>query len=731
MKKSILVKQRDITDCGAACLASVAAYYDLYLSVARIRQIAHTDRQGTNFLGMVESAQQLGFAAKGVKAIEEVKGKKVVKKSSLYKIPLPAIAHVIVNQTLLHFVAIYKINRDKIWIMDPATGELNAEPTSEFVKKWTGLLILLVPDEDFVKRNEKVSIISRFWFLFKPHKKIFIQALVGSLIYTTLGLITAICTQKIVDYVIPERNFNLLHLICIVLIISTLLSVFINYVRSKMMMHAGVQVNTRLILGYYRHLLKLPQSFFDSMRPGEIISRMADAARINTFINGTLLMIIINIFTVIVSFTLMFSYYWKLAAIMLSVIPLYAVMFYLYNRVNKVIKRKIMEQGADMQSQLVETINAAGTIKRFGIEDYANLKTEDRYITLTRTGWQSGMYDLNLGGVSGILSGMFSAVLFWAGTSFVLDGEITTGELMSFNALTGYFMGPVISLLNVNNIFQETKIAADRLFEIFEYEEEDDDKQKNSFSRADCGDIKIEDIKFRYGSREIIFENFNAVFARGKITALVGESGSGKTTLVALIQNIYKLLEGRITIGGIDIKHIDTRDLRSLVIAVPQRIDLFNGTIADNIVLDDFDPEWEYVNSLCKELGITEFVERLPNGLKTNIGENGQLLSGGQSPRIAIARALYRDPEVLILDEATSSLDSESELTIKKLLQKLRKQGKTIILIAHRLGTIMSADQIIVLKNGKLVEQGTHHELIKTKGQYSKFWQVQTETLMT
>ncbi|WP_303178508.1 peptidase domain-containing ABC transporter [uncultured Butyricimonas sp.] len=725
MKRGVCVRQHDVTDCAAACLASVAAYYESQIPVARIRQIAHTDRYGTNFLGMVEAAQKLGFAAKGVKAYKTEAGKQIVNIQSLKKIPLPAIAHVIVDGRLLHFVVIYKISKDKIWIMDPAVGKVNVQNITEFSCIWTGMLLLLVPDEDFVKRNEKVSIISRFWFLFKPHRKMFVQALFGSLIYTAIGLISAICIQKIIDYVIPDRNFNLLHLICVILTVSTLLSVFINFVRSKMMMHAGIQVNTRLMLGYYRHLLKLPQSFFDSMRSGEILSRMVDAARINAFINGTFLSIVINVFTVLVSFSLMFSYYWKLALIMLVSIPVYFVMYYFYNKVNKVVKRKIMEQGADMQSQLVETINAAGTIKRFGIEDYANLKTEEKFVTLTRTGWNSGMYDLNLGAASGLFSGFFSMVLFWSGTSFVLDGVITPGELMSFNSLTGYFMSPVIALLNVNNVFQETKIAAERLFEIFDREQEDDEQCKIPFSRVSCGSIVFHDITFRYGSREIIFEHFNIEFPAGKVSAIVGESGSGKSTIVALIQNLYPLVSGKITVGGINIKHVRTSDLRSVIIAVPQRIDLFNGSIAGNILLDDLEPDWERLNGLCKDLGITDFADRLPQGLKTYIGENGMQLSGGQRQRIAIARALYRNPEILILDEATSALDSESEEMIKNMIEVLRGKNKTIILIAHRLSTIKNADEIFLLKDGKLKEQGSHHELMKCNGEYSKLWKLQ------
>ncbi|MDR2292829.1 MAG: peptidase C39, partial [Prevotellaceae bacterium] len=402
MKKSICVKQRDASDCGAACLASVAAYYDLHLPVAKIRQIAGTDKRGTNINGMVEAAEYLGFAAKGVKSLDQNRKPKT---KSLYKIPKPAIAHIITNGQLMHFVVIYKIIKDKIHIMNPGTGEIEKRSIKDFCSEWTGYLILLVPNEDFVKRNEKISILQRFWFLFKPHKSVFIQALFGSVVYTVLGLASSVCVQKIIDYVIPEGNRNLLNLICVLMIAATLLSLFINYIRSLLMMRAGIQINTRLVLGYYKHLLKLPQNFFDTMRSGEIISRMGDAARINSFISSTMLNLVINIFTVIVSFVLMFSYYWKLAVIMLMVIPVYYTIYFFYNKTNRIIRRKLMEQGAELQTQLVESINSAGTIKRFGIENYANMKTEDRYVNLTRTSWRSGIYDLVSSSTSNLFSG--------------------------------------------------------------------------------------------------------------------------------------------------------------------------------------------------------------------------------------------------------------------------------------------------------------------------------------
>lgn len=509
---------------------------------------------------------------------------------------------------------------------------------------------------------------------------------------------------------------------------STILSLFIGYARSLFMMRTGIQINSRLILGYYKHLLKLPQSFFDTMRSGEIISRMGDAAKINSFINETLLNVIINLFTVIVAFTLMFSYHWKLALLMIIIIPVYSTIYMLYNRVNRTVQRRMMEEGAELQAQLVESINSAGTIKRFGIENYVNIKTEDRYIKLARTGYKSGLYSLVSSSASTLFSGTFTTMLLWAGAGFVLDNVITPGELMSFHSLMGYFMGPVVSLVGVNKLYQDARIAADRLFEIFDLEQEDGDEQKVRFDREQCGDIVFEHVTFRYGSRTEVFRDFNITFKKGRISAIVGESGSGKTTLVALLQNLYSLQSGTIRIGGTDIKHVSNADLRSLVSIVPQRIDLFEGSVISNIVLDDFNPDWERVYQICCKVGISGFIEKLPNGINTNIGENGVQLSGGQRQRLAIARALYHEPEILILDEATSALDSESEQQIKAIVNTLKKQGKTIILIAHRLGTVMTSDRIFVLEEGKLVEEGTHRELIVAGKHYAGFWHSQTSS---
>ena len=723
MNKGIKIKQHDITDCGAACLASISAFYGLHLPIAKIRQMASTDRKGTNVLGLVEAAGELGFEVKAVKS-KKADGSNNIE--PLQQIPTPAIAHIIKGGKLLHYEVIYDVKKEKIQIMDPGTGELKWQPLKEFNNEWTGILVLLMPKDDFQKIDKTVSMLKRFTFLLRPHRKAVIESIFGAIIYTLLGLATSVYVGKIVDYVIPNGNGNLLNLLSVLMLVILVLSLFIDAVKTVYMLRTGIKIDTRLILGYYKHLLRLPQSFFDSMRSGEIISRVNDAVKIRSFINETLVGLMVNIFTVIFAFALMFTYYWKLAVIMLLIIPLYFTLYMLYNRVNRVILRKGMEQAAELNAQLVESINTAGTVKRFGLEEYEDIKTENRFVSYIKTVYKSSINALwaNLG--SSAISRIFTIILLWAGTYFVLDNIITSGELMSFYSLTSYFIGPIASLIGINRVYQDAKIAASRLFEIMDLDMEEVDG-KIRFSKEQVGDISFEHVVFRYGTRTEVFKDFSVTFKKGQINALVGESGSGKTTLAALLQNLYPLQSGHVRIGGVDVRHIDNADLRSMVCVVPQRIDLFDGSILENITLDDYVPDNSRVLQLCKEVGLLEFIEGLPMGFNTNIGENGVQLSGGQRQRLAIIRALYRNPEVLVLDEATSALDSESEKCIKLIVSNLRSQGKTVLLIAHRLGTVMNADEIFVLKEGKLVEQGTHQQLIEMNREYANFWRAQTE----
>jgi ABC-type bacteriocin transporter len=711
--KKTNIKQHDLTDCGAACIASIAAYYNQDLPIARIRQMASTDTKGTNILGLIEASTRIGFTAKGVRGTYE----------NLPNIPLPLIAHVSQNN-MAHYVVIYRITSAYLEIMDPACGERQRLSPDEFKQKWTGVLVLLLPGDDFSAGNEKISIEQRFFYLLKPHRSVLLQVLAGAVFYTILGLSSSIFLQKIVDNVLPDGNMNLLNLMGTVMIGIILLQIFINHAKTVLTIKTGQQIDARLILGYYKHLLKLPQQFFDTMRVGEIISRMNDAVKIRAFINDVLVGFAVNVFIIFFSFALMFTYYWKLALIMLIVVPLYALVYYFSNRLNKHTQRKLMEKTAELENQLVESVTAVNTIKRFGLEEFTNLKTEIRFINLLRTIYSSGMNSLWVNNAGGFISSIFSVILLWTGATFVLANLITAGELLSFYAIIGYFTGPVVSLIGMNKVLQDARIAADRLFEIMDLERESTEN-KTELTVDMLGDILFKNVGFRYGTRVTVFEDFTLKIPRGRITAIVGESGSGKTTLLSLLQNIYSLQSGSIQIGDYDIKYITNSSLRKIVAVVPQDVHLFAGTVVDNIAIGDLEPDMKKIIRICGEINILEFIEKLPNGFETWLGENAGNLSGGQRQRLAIARALYREPEILILDEATSSLDSTAEEYIYKTIAYLRAKGKTIILIAHRLSTVVNADQICVLNNGKLLEEGTHLELLRRKSSYSAMWQKQ------
>ncbi|QLC66698.1 peptidase domain-containing ABC transporter [Flavobacterium sp. LPB0248] len=711
---SIKIKQHDIKDCGAACLASIGNHFKVNFPIARIRQYANTDKRGTNVLGIIEAAEKMGFIAKGVKGGFD----------SLDKIPLPAIAHIITKEQFQHYVVIYKVEKSTITVMDPGFGKMGTYTFEEFQKIWTGVLILFAPNDDFKKLNEKTSPIKRFWNLIQPHKTILIQALIGAIVFTILGLAMSIYIQKITDYVLVDGNRNLLNLLSVSMIAIILLQAYIGSKKSIFVMKTGQLIDAKLILGYYKHLLHLPQRFFDTMQIGEITSRINDAVKIRSFINETAIEMIVNIFIVVFSFALMFTYYWKLALVIILVIPFYVLVYFLLNKFNKKVERNIMENAAELQTQLVESITHVRTVKEFGIEEFSNLKTENKFVKLLFITYKSGLNGIFAGTSTQFLASVFTVILMWIGSGYVIDRAITPGELFSFYALIGYFTSPVASLINMNKTAQNALIAADRLFEIMDLEREGTEN-KIELTKGNLGNIKFENVSFRYGSRVEVFKNFNAIFKKNQTTAIVGESGSGKTTLISLLQNLYPIKEGKISIGDFDLQHVHYKSLREIVGVIPQQLNLFSGNIIENIALGESFPNIQRILELSKQLGIHEFVEKLPNGFETQIGENGAMLSGGQKQRIAIARALYKNPEILLMDEATASLDTNSERIVKDVIDNFKFSGKTIIVIAHRLSTIANADTILVMKNGTIVESGNHFDLLDQKTEYYNLWNKQ------
>ena len=715
MEKNI--RQHDMRDCGAACLASISAHYNIGIPIARIRQYASTDKQGTSVLGIIQGAEKIGFDAKGVKGGID----------ALQFIPYPAVAHVVRKSNemeLHHYVVLYGYKHNKLQIMDPGTGTSKWCNISEFEREWSGVLILLEPGNNFIERDERVSVFQKFKDLLLPHKSLLLQAFIGALCSTTLGLSSSIYIEKVTDYVLVGGNTNLLNLLSVAMIFILILRMSIGMVQNVIVMRTGQMIDANLILGYYKHLLKLPQSFFDTMQVGEITSRVNDAVKIRRFINETLIGLVVNMLIVFLSFILMFIVNWKLALVMLIVIPIFGLLYVVTDRWNKKVERKVMENAASLESQLVESINAEKTIKQFGIENYENEKTENRFVKMLYSIYKSGKCGIFAGGLTDFVVNLFSIILIWIGASFVVEGEMTAGELMSLYAIIGYFTSPIASLVTSNKAIREATIAGDRLFEIIDLEREELTK-KIELKRDMVGDVFFSDVDFSYGAGRDLFKNLSIRFKKGKLSAIVGESGSGKSTLAHLMQNLYPINSGKIMIGNFQLSSLSNKSVRSIIAAVPQQITLFSGTIVENIAIGEYEPNLQRIAEIVTNLGLSEFIESLSAGYNTQIGENGTILSGGQKQRLAIARALYKNPEILILDEATSALDSLSEKYVQNVIQSLRNQGKTIIIIAHRFSTIKNADEIFVLKNGQLVENGNFKELINNESEFKHLWQSQ------
>lgn len=711
---SIRIKQHDITDCGAACIASVAAYYKLSLPIARVRQLASTGKGGTSIAGILEALKALGFHAKGGKGDF----------SALINVVKPAIVHVVTRARLHHFIVVYDASSKHVEVMDPVDGRIHHLDHEDFLQQWTGAMVVVIPGEEFSAGKNAVPVWRRLWKLVHAHRSVMLQALLGALVFTLIGLSTSVFVQNIVDHVLPNGNRNLLNLLGASMIGLLLIQVFIAVVKGRMILKSGQRIDAQLILGYYSRLIRLPQSFFDRMRIGEITSRVNDAMNIRAFVNDAAVNVAVNVFIVLFSFALMFTHHWKLAVVMMLALPGYTLLYLLADRLNRRVERRLMESAADLESQLVESLHAVQTIKSFCMEDFSDRKTERRFVKLLQAVYASGSNAILFSQAGEFLAKLFTIVVLWIGAGYALDQRITPGELLSFYALFEYFSAPAASLVNMNKTVQSALIAADRLFDIMDLEPEEQG-HKVVLTADQVGDITFSSVQFRYDATVTVFRNLDMVIRKSEVTALVGESGCGKSTILSILQRMYPVQGGTVRIGACDLRYVDLPSLRKTIAVVSQRLDVFAGTVIDNIAVGVPDPDLARVISLCDSLNMLPFIERLPQGLYTWIGEQGASLSGGQKQRIAIARALYGEPEILALDEATSALDANTEQFVQSMIEVMRRRQKTVIVVAHRLSSVMKADRIIVLGNGSVLEEGTHDRLMSNRGPYFQLWKQQ------
>ena len=664
------------------------------MSIAQLRLSGGTNQQGTTALGLVAAARAAGLSARGFRSDLKALG----------DAPVPFIAHCRLPNHLLHYVVVCGLRPgQRVRVMDPAIGREEWWTWERFEAAFTGVLLLISPDSSAVGNDESSSVCRapwrRLWALLQPHRSLSLQAFVGSVFSTVLALSTSLYVQNLMDRVIPDGDRRLLILMSVGMLLVLGLRTTLGVLQSRLALHTAQQIDAGLILGYYRRLLRLPQPFFDSMRAGEIVSRVSDAVKIREFLNNTLLSLALQPLILLFALGAMFVYSWKLGLLALSLIPLQAAVWWIANRCNRRQHRVLMERSADFDAQLVESLQTQRVIRGLGLEDDFSLRTENRLVRLLRAVRRATNTGIATGTASTVLTQGFSLLLLWLGTTLVLGTEITPGELFSCYTLAGYLTGPAVALVGLNGSIQQALVATDRLYEIMDLELEKDVGTISFVARHAAGPLVFEDVTFRHAGRMPVLTDFSAEFAPGRITALAGESGCGKSTVLALLQRLYRPEKGRILFGGIDLAHFTLGSLRAGVGVVPQKVDLFAGSILENLVPGDAEPDLEWLIQLCRETAFLDFVDRQPQGILTPLSENGLNLSGGQRQKLAIVRALYRQPSILLLDEPSAALDGGAESQLMNLLQRRSERGTTIVMAAHNPRLLTIADHVIRMES--------------------------------
>lgn len=699
------IKQHDSTDCGAACLSTIAKQYGLSVSVARVRELAGTDRVGTSVLGMVRAAEQLGFKAKSVKGDVD----------AFYSgFKLPAIAAV-VRDGFLHYVVIHRVKEKEITIADPTIGVVKKKPT-EFFGEWIGVLIIITPIQSFKKKKRNFS--NKFLHLILTQKRLVIEIFVLSTFITFFGIVGAFYLQIIIDEIIPAGRIETLTFVSLGVLVLNLLSVLLGYFRNKLTIHLSQNLDISLLLGYYNYVTKLPMNFFGTRKVGEVISRFQDGTSVREAISEAAITVLIDTLMAIACGIILFFKSKVLFIIVVFMLILYAILVFAFNKPLEDANEHQMEDNAQLTSYLVESINGIQTVKIFNRERTIQSETEFRFFRFLKS-------FLKLSNIINIQEGLKEfvemaggTIVIWVGASNVLNGNMTVGSLLSFNALLLYFLNPVRNLINLQPKIQTAIVATQRLNEVLELEiEKNEAEEHKSSPKSLKGDIELKNVSFRYGMRHLVLNGVNIKINKGERIAIIGESGSGKTTIAKLLLNLYQYESGEITIDGYTLTDIKTETLRDKIAYVPQDTFLFSSTIMDNIVFGLDNPNIDDVMYCTKITKVNDFVELLPLRYETRLDENGSNLSGGQKQRIAIARAILKKPDILILDEATSNLDTVTEMAIQETIDSLSNNMTTII-IAHRLSTLKYCDKIFVMDKGVIVEEGTHDYLLKKEGGY-------------
>jgi HlyB family type I secretion system ABC transporter len=699
------VKQQSRSDCGVACLVMIGRYWGKNFGINQIRAMANVDRNGASLWGLVTAAESIGFSTRPIKGTLDGLGQQ----------RLPAIAHWEGN----HYIVVYAITRRAVVVSDPALGRRRLT-RAQFQAGWTGYTLLLQPTQALQQAPEAQSDLWRFIELIKPYRWVFVEVLLASLLIQLFGLCTPIFTQILLDRVVVERSLSTFFAAGTGLLIFSVFGLLMRSLRRYLLFHTANRIDLSLAVGFIAHALRLPQRYFDTRYVGDITSRVSENRTIRRFLSSDAILTLIDLLMVFVYFGLMFWYSWPLALTAAVLLPILAIVTLITTPFLKRVSREIFSAKTKEGSYLIEVLTGVTTIKALGIERLVRWRWEELFNQSIKTNFSGQLLREQFSLVNNLIETTGTRLIFLFGVWLVINEQLSIGQLFAFNMLLGNVFSPFQRLIALWNDFQEVVIAVERLNDVLNTLPEEDEQSLLMPALPSLrGHLSFQQVTFRYNleSDRNTLENITFEVLPGQTVAIVGRSGSGKTTLGKLLLGLYSVTGGRILVDGYDINSITKASLRRQVGVVDQETFLFGGSIRENITLAYPSATTEEIREAARLAGADLFINELPLKYETPIGEGGGMISGGQRQRLAIARALLGNPRLLILDEATSSLDTESEHIIQTNLNTILKDRTTLI-IAHRLSTVRNADLILVLDRGVLIEQGTHEELMARRGQY-------------
>ena len=707
--KRTFVPQIDARDCGVAALASIAKFYGSDYSLAHLRELAKTNKEGTTALGIVKAAQEIGFETRAIQADMSL--------FDMNDVPYPFIVHVNKEGKLQHYYVVYHNKKDHLIIGDPdPTVKVTKMTKERFASEWTGVAIFLAPEPSYKPHKDKKNGLMSFLPLIFRQRALIFYIVLASLLVTLINIGGSYYLQGILDEYIPNQMKSTLGIISIGLIITYILQQMMSFSRDYLLTVLSQRLSIDVILSYIRHIFELPMSFFATRRTGEVISRFTDANSIIDALASTILSLFLDVSILTIVGGVLLVQNTNLFLLSLISVPIYIIIIFAFMKPFEKMNNDVMQSNSMVSSAIIEDINGIETIKSLTSEESRYQKIDSEFVDYLDKSFKLSKYSILQTTLKQGAQLILNIVILWFGAQLVMNGHISVGQLITFNTLLSYFTNPLENIINLQTKLQSAKVANNRLNEVYLVESEFSNSQTLTDSQFLTGDIRFEDLSYKYGFGRDTLSDINLTIKQGDKVSLVGISGSGKTTLAKMIVNFFEPYKGRITINNNDLKLIDKKTLRQHINYLPQQAYIFSGSILENLTLGANQLiSQEDIIRACEIAEIRQDIEQMPMGYQTELSD-GAGLSGGQKQRIALARALLTKAPVLILDEATSGLDV---LTEKKVIDNLMAMAdKTIIFVAHRLSISERTNQVIVLDQGKVIETGSHHELMTKQGFY-------------